>query len=81
MGAADGPLWSPDTTGYRSAQTPPCPCAECVAGPGVNHRRLSGRMAIIRARRQATEQSARQTIDELRAKAGLDPLPPKTFRK
>lgn len=75
MGAADGPAWCPETPGYRPESTPPCPCRECVAGPGLNIHRLRNHMAHRKAAVQAAELSSRETVAQLLAKAGLPPRP------
>lgn len=37
MGAADGPVFAPPKPGSNPIIQPPCPCPECVAGPGLDH--------------------------------------------
>jgi hypothetical protein len=35
MSAADGPSFAPARPGSRPIISEPCPCPECVAGPGL----------------------------------------------
>lgn len=36
MGAADGPRFAPVKFGSKPIISPPCKCAECVRGPGLD---------------------------------------------
>ena len=36
MGVADGAVFAPPKPGSSPIIAPPCPCRECVAGPGID---------------------------------------------
>lgn len=69
MGASDGAVFAPPKPGSSPITSPPCPCRECTAGPGIDYD------AAWLARR------GRTTLGDILRAAGVEQLEQRFCRK